>query len=184
MPVAAHAHGTEGILFSIRVEVDSIEHSSLIDDEGLELAERQGTFLSINAYTPIYTVENGAADGMLPEAVEKARNLADKRLATYRKAIKANARIVFGSDAATYPHGDNGKQFSVYVDLGMTPMQAIRSATTVAAESLGTVGETGAIAPGYYADVIAVNGDPLTDVSVLENVVFVMKGGEIYKRPE
>ena len=125
MPVAAHAHGTEGILFSIRAGVDSIEHSSLIDDEGLELAERQGTFLSINAYTPIYMVENGAADGMLPETVEKARNLADKRLATYRKAIKANARIVFGSDAATYPHGDNAKQFSVYVDLGMTPMQAI-----------------------------------------------------------
>jgi imidazolonepropionase-like amidohydrolase len=184
MPVAAHAHGTEGILYAIKAGVDSIEHSSLIDDEGLKLAKRKGTFLSINAYTPIYMVANGAADGMLPESVEKARKLADKRLNTYRKAIEAGAKIVFGSDSATYPHGDNAKQFSVYVDLGMSPMEAIQSATTVAAESLGLVGDTGAVAPGYFADIIAVKGDPLEDISVLENVVFVMKGGRIYKSPE
>jgi len=119
--------------------------------------------------------------GMLPESVEKARKLAEKRLQTYRTAIKAGARIVFGSDTATIPHGDNARQFSVYVDLGMSPMGAIQSATTVAAESLGFVGETGAVAPGYFADIIAVEGDPLEDISVLENVVFVMKSGRVYK---
>jgi imidazolonepropionase-like amidohydrolase len=184
MPVAAHAHGTEGILYAIRAGVDSIEHSSLIDDEGLKLAKRNGSFLSINAYTPIYMIANGEAMGMLPESVEKARKLADKRLQTYRTAIGARAKIVFGSDSATYPHGHNAKQFSVYVDLGMSPMEAIQSATTVAAESLGWVGDTGAIAPGYFADIIAVEGDPLEDISVLEKVIFVMKGGEICQSPE
>lgn len=180
MPVAAHAHGTEGILFAIRAGVDSIEHTSLIDDEGFKLARENGTFLSINAYTPIYMMAKGEEMGMLPESVEKASQLADKRLNTYRRAIKEGARIVYGSDSATYPHGDNAKQFSVYVDLGMSPMQAIQSATTVAAESLRTVGDTGAIAAGYYADVIAVEGDPLEDISVLENVMFVMKGGRVH----
>jgi imidazolonepropionase-like amidohydrolase len=181
MPVAAHAHGTEGILLAIKAGVDSIEHSSLIDDEGLKLARRNGTFLSINAYTPIYMSREGEAMGMLPESVEKARKLAAVRLQNYRTAIKAGAKIVFGSDSATIPHGDNARQFSVYVDLGMSPMGAIQSATTVAAESLGLVGQTGAVAPGYFADIIAVEGDPLEDISVLESVVFVMKGGRVYK---
>jgi len=183
MQVAAHAHGTEGILFAIRAGVDSIEHSSLIDDEGLKLAKRNGTFLSINAYTPIYMVANGEAMGILPESLEKARNLADKRLRNYRTAIEAGATIVYGTDSSTYPHGDYAKQFSVYVDLGMSPMEAIQTATTVAAESLGWVGDTGAVAPGYFADIIAVDGNPLEDVSVLENVTFVMKGGGIHKSP-
>jgi imidazolonepropionase-like amidohydrolase len=184
MPVAAHAHGTEGILFAIRAGVDSVEHSSLIDEEGLQLARRNGTFLSINAYAPLYMIANGESQGMLPEAVEKARKLVDKRMETYRTAIAADAKIVFGSDTAIIPHGDNAKQFSVYVDLGMSPMKAIQSATTVAAESLGLVGDTGAVAPGYFADIIAVEGDPLEDISVLENVVFVMQGGRIYKSLE
>jgi imidazolonepropionase-like amidohydrolase len=183
MQVAAHAHGTEGILFAILAGVDSIEHSSLIDDEGLKLAKRNGTFLSINAYTPIYMVANGEAMGILPESLEKARNLADKRLRNYRTAIEAGATIVYGTDSSTYPHGDYAKQFSVYVDLGMSPMEAIQTATTVAAESLGWVGDTGAVAPGYFADIIAVDGNPLEDVSVLENVTFVMKGGGIHKSP-
>jgi imidazolonepropionase-like amidohydrolase len=181
MPVAAHAHGTEGIYFAIKAGVDSIEHSSLIDKEGMKLAKQNGTFLSFNAFTPIYMVANGEAMGILPESLEKARNLKEKRLHTYRDAIKANANIVFGSDSATYPHGMNGKQFAVYVDLGMTPMQAIQSATTVAAESLGWVGDTGAIASGYFADIIAVEGDPLENIEEMENVIFVMKGGEVFK---
>ena len=184
LPVAAHAHGAEGILFALKAGVDSIEHTSLIDDEGFELARKNGTFLSVNAYTPLYMMAKGAEMGMLPESIEKASQLAEKRLANYRKAIKLGAKIVYGSDSATYPHGDNAKQFSVYVDLGMTPMQAIQSATTVAAESLRTVGDTGAVAAGYYADVIAVEGDPLEDISVLEDVMFVMKGGQVYKSPE
>jgi imidazolonepropionase-like amidohydrolase len=184
MQVAAHAHGTEGILFAIRAGVDSVEHASLIDDEGLDLAEREGTFLSLNAYTPIHMDANGEAMGILPESLEKARNLKDKRLNNYRRAIEQGARIVFGSDSATYPHGENARQFSVYVDLGMSPMEAIQSATTVAAESLGWVGDTGAVAPGYFADIIAVEGDPLEEIGVLENVTFVMKGGQIYKSPD
>ena len=183
MQVAAHAHGTDGILLAIKAGVDSIEHSSLIDKEGLDLAKRNGTFLSLNAYTPIFMVEKGEAAGMLPASIEKARNLKEKRLQNYRTAIEAGANVVFGSDSATYPHGDNAKQFSVYVDLGMSPMQAIQSATTVAAESLGWVGDTGAVAPGYFADIIAVEGDPLADISQMENVIFVMKGGEVYKQP-
>ena len=181
MPVAAHAHGTEGILFAIQAGIDSVEHSSLMDEEGLRLAKRNGTFLSINAYTPKYMLEAGLENGILPESLEKARNLATKRFETYRMLIRENAKVVFGSDSATIPHGDNAKQFAVYVELGMTPMQAIQSATTVAAESLGWVGDTGAVAPGYFADIIAVAGDPLEDISVLENVEFVMKGGEVHK---
>jgi imidazolonepropionase-like amidohydrolase len=184
MPVAAHAHGTEGILLAIKAGVDSIEHSSLLDDEGLKLAIRNGTFLSINAYTPIYMIANGEAMGMLPESLEKARNLKDKRLQTYRTVIKSRAKVVFGSDSATYPHGVNAKQFAMYVELGMSPMEAIQSATTVAAESLGWVGDTGAIAPGYFADIIAVQGDPLENISVLENVIFVMKAGHVHKSPD
>jgi imidazolonepropionase-like amidohydrolase len=184
MPVAAHAHGTEGVLFAIRAGVDSIEHSSLIDEEGLDLAMRKGTFLSLNAYTPIYMVEHGEAAGMLPETIDKARTLKEIRLGNYRVAIERGAKVVYGSDSATYPHGDNAKQFAVYVDLGMSAMEAIQSATTLAAESLGWVGDTGAVAPGYFADIIAVDGDPLEDISLLENVVFVMKGGEVYLRPD
>lgn len=180
MPVAAHAHGTEGILFAIKAGIDSIEHSSLMDDEGLKLARQNGTFLSINAYTPRYMLATGLENGILPETLEKARNLADARLNTYRRLIRENARVVFGSDSATIPHGDNAKQFAVYVELGMTPMQAIQSATTVAAESLRWVGDTGAVAPGYFADIIAVKGDPLENIELLESVTFVMKGGAIY----
>ncbi len=184
MPVAAHAHGTEGILFAIRAGVDSIEHSSLIDAEGLRLAKRNGTFLSVNAYTPRYMLAHGDEMNILPESLEKAKSLAVRRLENYRTAHAAGASVVYGTDSATYPHGDNAKQFAVYVELGMTPMEAIQSATTVAAESLGWVGDTGMIAPGYFADIIAVDGDPLADVTELEDVTFVMKGGRVYKTSE
>jgi imidazolonepropionase-like amidohydrolase len=184
MLVAAHAHGTEGILFAIRAGVDSIEHSSLIDDEGLKLAKRNGTFLSMNAYTPVFMRANGESLGIPADSLKRARAMAERRLDRYRAAIEADAKVVFGSDTSTYPHGDHAKQFSVYVDLGMSPMEAIQSATTVAAESLGWVGATGAVAPGYFADIIAVDGDPLEDISTLERVTFVMKGGEVYKSPK
>mgnify|MGYP001816304043 CR=1 FL=1 len=183
MPVAAHAHGTEGILFAIQAGVDSIEHASLTDAEGLKLGKRNGTFFSINAYTPRYMIATGLANGILPESLEKARKLAVNRFDTYRSLIREGARVVFGSDSATIPHGDNAKQFAVYVELGMTPMEAIQSATTVAAESFGWVGDTGAVAPGYFADIIAVDGNPLDDISLLESVTFVMKDGEVHKSP-
>jgi imidazolonepropionase-like amidohydrolase len=184
LQVAAHAHGTEGIQLAIEAGVDSIEHSSLIDDEGLKLAKEKGTFLSINAYSPVFMRDNGESLGIPAESLVKARAMAEKRLARYAAAIEAGARIAFGTDTSTYPHADHARQFSVYVDLGMTPMQAIQSATTVAAESLGWVGDTGAVAPGYFADIIAVDGDPLDDISVLEKVIFVMKGGRVVRSPE
>ena len=183
MQVAAHAHGTEGILFAIKAGVNSIEHSSLIDDEGLELAKENGTFLSINAYSPVFMRENGESLGIPAESLVKARAMADRRLARYSAAIEAGAKIAFGTDTSTYPNADHARQFSIYVDLGMTPMQAIQSATVVAAESLGWVGDTGAVAPGYYADIIAVDGDPLEDIGAMENVTFVMKGGKVFKSP-
>jgi imidazolonepropionase-like amidohydrolase len=184
MPVAAHAHGTEGILFSLRAGVDSIEHSSLIDDEGIALAKENGAFLSVNAYTPKYMLANADAMNILPEMLEKAQSLAVRRLENYAIAHAEGATLVFGTDSGTYPHGDNARQFAVFVELGMTPMEAIQSATTVAAESLGWVGDTGAIAAGYFADIVAVDGDPLEDITVLENISFVMKGGQVYKEPD
>lgn len=184
MPVAAHAHGTEGILFAIRAGVDAIEHASLMDAESIKLAKRNGTFASINAYTPRYMLATGLANGILPESLEKARKLAVNRYETYSNLISEGVKVSFGSDSATIPHGDNAKQFAIYVELGMTPMQAIQSATTVAAESFGWVGDIGAVAPGFYADIIAVDGDPLEDITLLEKVAFVMKGGEVYKSPK
>ncbi len=184
MPVAAHAHGTEGILYALRAGVDSIEHSSLIDEEGLKLAKRNSTFLSVNAYTPRYMLAHADEMNILPESLEKAKSLAVARLANYRIAHAEGAKVTFGTDAATYPHGDNAKQFGVFVELGFTPMEAIQSATTVAAESFGWTGDIGAIAEGYFADIIAVDGDPLADVTELEDVTFVMKGGEVFKSPE
>jgi imidazolonepropionase-like amidohydrolase len=181
MTVAAHAHGTEGILFAIRAGVDSVEHSSLISDEGLDLALKNGTFLSINLYTTEYILAEGEKNGVLPESMEKAAFVHERRRASFARAVKAGAKIVYSTDSAVYPHGDNAVQFSRMVDLGMSPMQAIRSATTVAAELLRWEGQTGAVAPGYYADIIAVDGNPIDDISVLENVSFVMKGGVVYK---
>ena len=184
MQVASHAHGTEGILFAIRAGVDSIEHSSLIDDEGLKLAKKNGTFLSMNAYSPVFMRDNGESLGIPADSLRRARAMAERRLATYSKAMKSGAQVVFGSDTSTYPHADHARQFSVYVDLGMSPMQAIQSATTLAAKSLGWVGDTGAIESGYLADIIAVDGDPLDDIAELENVTFVMKDGVVYKTPD
>ena len=181
LKVAAHAHGTEGILYAIRAGVDTIEHSSLIDDEGIALALEKGTVLSMNIYASEYLLAEGEKNGVLPESLEKARYVHERRRANFAKVVKAGVPLVYSTDSAVIPHGDNAKQFSRMVDLGMTPMDAIRAATTVAAKVMGWEGETGAIAPGYHADLIAVAGDPLEDISVLENVAFVMKGGVVYK---
>lgn len=181
MKVAAHAHGAEGILYAIRAGVDSIEHGSLIDAEGIELAVENGTFLSLDIYSTEYILAEGERIGVLPESMQKAAFVHEQRNATFRNAVAAGAKIVFGTDSSVIPHGDNAIQFSRMVEHGMTPMQAIQSATTVAAELLGWQGQTGAIAPGYFADLIAVAGDPLDDIAALQNVAFVMKGGEVYK---
>ena len=181
MKVAAHAHGAEGIKYAIRAGVDSIEHASLIDDEAIDLAIENGTFLTMDIYTSEYLVAEGANVGFLPEMLEKAALVQESRNENFRRAAEAGAKIVFGTDSSVIPHGDNAIQFSRMVEHGMTPMQAIQSATTVAAELMEWEGRTGAVAPGYHADIIAVNGNPLQEISVLEDVIFVMKGGVVYK---
>ena len=179
--VAAHAHGTEGIKTAIIAGVDSIEHSSLIDEEGIELAKKHGTFLVMDIYNDTFILEHGAEVGMLPESLEKERSIGQLQRDNFRKAFRGGARMAFGSDGGVYPHGDNGKQFKYMVEYGMTPMQAIQAATLNAAELIGWPEQVGAIAAGRFADIIAVTGNPLEDVSLLENVSFVMKGGKIYR---
>lgn len=179
--VAAHAHGAEGIKTAIIAGVDSIEHGSLIDDEGIRLAKKHGTFLVMDIYNDTFILEHGAEVGMLPESLEKERQIGQLQRDNFRKAFEAGVRMAFGSDGAVYPHGDNGKQFSYMVEYGMTPMQAIQAATVHAAELIGWPDAVGAIEAGRFADIIAVEGNPLDDVAVLEDVRFVMKGGKIYK---
>ena len=179
--VAAHAHGAEGIKTAIIAGVDSIEHGSLIDDDGIRLAKKHGTFLVMDIYNDTFILQHGAEVGMLPESLEKERQIGQLQRDNFRKAFEAGVRMAFGSDGAVYPHGDNGKQFKYMVEYGMTPMQAIQAATVHAAELIGWPDAVGAIDAGRFADIIAVEGDPLDDVSLLEDVRFVMKGGKIYK---
>jgi imidazolonepropionase-like amidohydrolase len=179
--VAAHAHGTQSIKEAIRAGVDSIEHASLIDEEGIALAREHGTFLVMDIYNDDFILEQGLKMGMLPESIEKEKGVGKLQRESFTRAVKAGARMAFGTDGGVYPHGSNAKQFALMVRYGMTPMQAIRSATLDAAELLGWTDKVGSIEPGKLADLIAVRGDPLTDIRVLEDVGFVMKGGVVVK---
>ena len=179
--VAAHAHGTQSIKDAIRAGIDSIEHSSLIDEEGIALAKQHGTFLVFDIYNDDYILAEGAKVGMLPESIEKERRLGKLQRQNFRKAYLGGARMAFGTDGGVYPHGDNWKQFAVMVEWGMKPIEAIRAATTDAAVLLGLNGQVGSIEPQYWADVIAVDGNPLEDAAVLGRVKFVMKEGKIYR---
>ncbi len=179
--VAAHAHGTQSIKDAIRAGIDSIEHSSLIDDEGIALAKQHGTFLVFDIYNDDYILSMGEKVGMLPESIEKEKALGRLQRQNFRKAFQAGARMAFGTDAGVYPHGDNARQFAKMVEWGMKPIDAIQAATINAAELLGWPDKVGELSKGHFADLIAVNGDPLRDVKTLENVKFVMKGGAVVK---
>lgn len=179
--VAAHAHGTDGIKKAINAGVDSVEHASYLDDEAIALAKSKGTYLSMDIYNTEYTLAEGEANGIPEENIAKDRAVGVAQRESFSKAVKAGARMVFATDSGVYPHGDNGKQFSRMVEFGMTPLQAVQSATINSADLLGWQDRVGQILPGFYADLIAVKADPLQDISVLENVDFVMKGGEVYK---
>ncbi len=177
--VAAHAHGTQSIKDAIRAGIDSIEHSSLIDDEGIALAKQHGTYLVFDIYNDDYILLEGEKAGMLPESIEKEKKLGRLQRENFRKAFQAGAKIAFGTDAGVYPHGDNAKQFAKMVEWGMKPLDAIQAATIHAADLIGLSGKAGSLESGYYADIIAVEGNPLENVSVLEKMKFVMKGGVV-----
>jgi len=180
--VAAHAHGTEGIKAAIRAGVASIDHGAMLDDEAIRLMKEHGTFL-VPTRLAFESVARGAREGKLaPWAATKALQVEEAARASFAAAVRAGVNIAFGTDAGVFPHGENAEEFVLMVRGGMTPAQAIRSATVDAARLLGREAELGRIAPGYYADIVAVRGDPLADVSLLRQVAFVMKGGVVYKR--
>ncbi|MGP1353743.1 MAG: Xaa-Pro dipeptidase [Parasphingopyxis sp.] len=179
MRVAAHAHGNAGIRTAIRAGVDTIEHASYLDDETIRMAIDRGTFFSMDIYNTEYTLSEGEANGVLEENLAKERQVGTIQRESFRRAVELRARHVFGSDAGVYPHGTGGRQFARMVRFGMTPLQAIQAATANAAEALDRTADVGAIAPGRYGDIIAVDGDPLADISALEDVDVVIKGGAV-----
>ena len=179
--IAAHAHGTEGIKNAILAGIDSIEHASLIDDEGIRLAKEHGTYLVMDIYNDDYILNDAPKWGLPTENLEKERMVGRLQRENFRKAVQAGVKMAFGTDAGVYPHGDNARQFFYMVKFGMTPAQAIRAATSSAADLIGRAQNVGTIEAGKYADIIAVNADPLADVRALEHVDFVMKGGVVYK---
>jgi imidazolonepropionase-like amidohydrolase len=180
--VAAHAHGASGIKAAIRAGIDTIEHASLIDADGIKLAKERGTWLSMDIYNTDYTQSEGKKNGVLEDNLRKDREIGDLQRENFRKAHAAGVKMVFGSDAGVMPHGDAAKQLAVMVRYGMTPMQAIQAVTRNAAESLGQSNSIGSIAVGRRADIIAVNGDPTRDVRALETVEFVMKDGTVLRQ--
>jgi len=179
--VAAHAHGTEGIKRAIRAGVASIEHGSLLDDEGVRLMKEHGTFLISDIYNDDYILAEYARRGYPEKIIEKEKKIGRLQRENFQRAVRAGVKIAYGTDAGVYPHGWNGKQFAHMVRWGMTPIQAIQAATMNAAELLGQTNRLGSVAPGRFADIVAVAGDPLTEISLLEDVPFVMKGGAVIK---
>tara|TARA_R110001599_G_scaffold72571_1_gene201279 strand:+ start:1850 stop:3151 length:1302 start_codon:yes stop_codon:yes gene_type:complete len=182
LKVASHAHGTVGIRNAILAGVDTVEHASILDDETIALAKERGVFLSMDIYNTEYTLAEGEKNGVLPESIEKEKSISKIQRASFTAANKAGAKMVFGSDSGVYPHGDNPNQFSRMVQFGMTPIQAITAATATAADALGKRGLLGCLDVGCAADLVAVTGDPLKDISVLEKVDFIMKDGHVYKQ--
>lgn len=179
--VAAHAHGTQSIKEAILAGIDSIEHSSLIDDEGIQLAREHGTFLVFDIYNDTYILTEGAKNGLLPEMIEKEKQIGKLQRKNFQKAWEGGARMAFGTDGGVYPHGDNWQQIPLMVEFGMKPLDAIRSATTEAAELVGFKGKLGRVSTDYLADMIALDGDPLKDTNALGRVHFVMKDGKVFR---
>ncbi len=181
--VAAHAHGADGIKAAIRAGIDTIEHASLVDDEGIKLAvaRKQPVWFAMDIYNTDYTQAEGKKNGVLEDNLRKDREVAQIQRDNFRKAHRAGVKMVFGSDAGVMPHGQIGKQFATMVQYGMTPIEAILSATLNAGRALGREKDVGAISTGRYADFIAVSGNPLTDIRALEKVDVVVKGGVFVK---
>src|SRR5271169_221095 len=179
--VAAHAHGAEGIRWSSEAGVDSIEHGSYIDDAAIATMKQHGTYLVPTLYLGDWFLENAPKTGVPPQMLAKAQAVMPAARKNIAHAFASGVKVGFGTDAAVYPHGLNAHEFAVMVKLGLTPLQSIQAATVNDADLLGWSDKVGVIEPGKFADLIAVDGDPLADVTTLERVKFVMKGGEVVK---
>lgn len=181
--VAAHAHGTEGIKRAVKAGVASIEHGSFIDDEGIQLMKQKGTYLVADIYNDDYILAEYAKLGFPQKIIEKERLVGRTQRENFQKAVKAGVKIAYGTDAGVYPHGDNAKQFFYMVKYGLTPAQAIQAATINAADLIGAKDKIGSVSVGKFADIIAVDGNPEQDISVIEKkLTFVMKDGVVYKK--
>lgn len=181
LKVAAHAHSTEGVKNAVRAGVASIEHGTYVDDEGLRLMKERGTYLVADVYDAEY-IRQGKAAGIPQDFADKQPEGDEIQRQNFKKAVQMGVKIAYGTDASVYPHGFNARQFAWQVRYGQTPMEAIRSATVSAADLIGRGNLAGSLEPGKWADLIAVEGDPLRDVTVLEKVAFVMKEGRVTKR--
>jgi imidazolonepropionase-like amidohydrolase len=179
--VAAHAHGAEGIRWAAEAGVDSVEHGSYIDDAGIAAMKEHGTYLVPTLYLGDWMIDNAGLTHLPPPLLAKAQEVIPAARKNIAHAFASGVKVAFGTDAAVYPHGLNGHEFAVMVRLGLTPLQAIQAATLNAADLLGWAGKVGTLEPGAWADIVAVDGDPIKDVTTLERVKFVMKGGEVVK---
>jgi len=179
--VAAHAHGAEGIRWAAEAGVDSIEHGSYIDDAGIAAMKEHGTYLVPTLYLGDWMIDNAGLTRLPPPLLAKAKEVIPAARKNIAHAFASGVKVAFGTDSAVYPHGLNAHEFAVMVRLGLTPLQAIQAATVNAADLLGWSGKVGSLEPGAWADIVAVDGDPVKDVTTLERVKFVMKGGEVVK---
>jgi imidazolonepropionase-like amidohydrolase len=179
--VAAHAHGAEGIRWAAEAGVDSIEHGSYIDDAGIAVMKEHGTYLVPTLYLGDWMIDNAGLTHLPPPLMVKAQEVIPAARKNIAHAFASGVKVAFGTDAAVYPHGMNAHEFAVMVKLGLTPLQAIQAATVNAADLLGWSGKVGTLEAGAWGDIVAVDGDPLKDVTVLERVRFVMKGGDVVK---
>ena len=180
MKVAAHAHGLQGIRMAIEAGVDSIEHSSLIDQETVNFAISKGVFLAMDIYVSDYILGEGAKNGIPEYSLEKERIVGKKQRENFKMAFESGAKMAFGTDAGIYPHGKNARQFKYMVEWGMTPIEAIQASTINTADLFG-LDNIGEIKESFDADIVAVKGNPLDDITLLENIDFVMKEGQIIK---
>ena len=180
MKVAAHAHGDDGIATAIRAGIDTIEHASLASDATIALARQRGTFFDMDVYNDDYILATGTTNGTSQESIDKEKAIGLKQRQTFQRAVRAGVKMAFATDAGVYPHGTNARQFATMVTWGMTPLQAIRAATSGASEALDRP-DVGGLNPGQWGDMIAVAGDPLADVTRLQAIPVVIKGGVVVK---
>jgi imidazolonepropionase-like amidohydrolase len=183
LKVAAHAHGATGIRDAALAGIDTVEHASLVDDAGIAAAKKMGTYFSMDIYNTDYTQSEGAKNGVLEDNLRKDREIAEIQRQNFRKALRAGVKMVYGTDAGVFPHGQNGRQFAVMVRYGATPLQAIQTATVNAAAALGQSGKVGVVKPGAFGDLVGVAGDPTQNIALLESPIFVMKGGDVIRAP-